>query len=126
MRFQHRRRDALLLDRSIASFLILGRKSDDPQFHGAAPLLERAIPPVTTVLLTVPFTQLAERRQEMSRRGHYRYQSLLFQQALRQRPADVIVIASTQTADDAKALIRIFDCNSHVPEYGSHFKEAAA
>ena len=41
---------------------------------------------------------------------------------------DVIVIAGTQTADDAAAWIRLIDCDccSQLPATGRHFEEAAA
>jgi len=123
------RRRTLLLDRSVASFLINARKSPCPRLHRSASWLERLIPPVTTLLLAVPFGQLALRKHEMSCQGHEKYQLLLFQQALRQQPADVIVIANTQSADDAVRVIRLI-CGdsllSAVPVVTDVTEEAAA
>lgn len=118
-------REALVLDRSVSSFLIRDRKTETPQLHWSARWLERWIPPVTTVLLTVPFGQLVERRQEMTCHGHQRYQRLLFQQALRQQPSDVIIIANAKTASDAAELIQLIHCGN-VPATASTPRETAA
>jgi hypothetical protein len=93
-----------LLDRSIASFLITERKSDTPTLTRAATWIESLIPPVTSVLLTLPHSELTRRKQEMSAPGHDTYQRMLFEQALRQQPADLILLAnlpSTQAAATA-------------------------
>ncbi|MBC7968149.1 MAG: hypothetical protein H7Z17_19755, partial [Fuerstia sp.] len=93
-----------LLDRSITSFLITERKSDTPTLTHAATWIESLVPPVTSVLLTLPHSELTRRKQEMSARGHDRYQCLLFEQALRQQPTDLILLAnlpSTQAAATA-------------------------
>ena len=92
----------LLLDRSLGSFLITNRKSERPRLSRLTTWLEQILPPVTTVLLAVPFRALARRKAEFtSAAGHARYQQLLFEQALRQRPCDLIVLANTGSAEDA-------------------------
>ncbi len=92
----------MLLDRSLGSFLITSRKSERPRLSRFATWLEQILPPVTTVLLVVRFQTLIRRKAEFpSASGHARYQQLLFEQALRQRPCDLIVLANTGSADDA-------------------------
>ena len=97
-----------ILDRSISSFLITNRKSDAPnQTHGAT-WIESFVPPVTSVLLTLSHSDLTRRKQEMSAPGHDTYQRMLFEQALRQQPTDLILLAnlpSTQAA--AKAICEL-------------------
>jgi thymidylate kinase len=119
-------RTTLLLDRSVASFLIVDRKTSDPQLLRSATWLERLIPPVTTLLLVVPFRQLAKRKQEMSSQGHERYQQLLFEQAMRQKPVDVIVVANTQSVGDAARVIRRICSESYEPAGTGPTEEAAA
>lgn len=94
-----------LLDRSIASFLIKERKSDTPTMTRAATWIESLVPPVTSVLLTLPHSELTRRKQEMSAPGHNIYQRLLFQQALRQQPTDVILLANLPSAEAAATAI---------------------
>ena len=96
------RATTFLLDRSLSSFLITNRKSERPRLSRFATWLEQILPPVTTVLLVVPFPSLVRRKAEFtSAAGHARYQQLLFEQALRQRPCDLIVLANTGSAEDA-------------------------
>jgi len=94
-----------ILDRSIASFLISDRKSDTPLLARGAKWIESMIPPATSVLLTLPHSELTSRKQEMSAPGHEIYQRMLFEQALRQQPADLILLASLPTAEAAAAAI---------------------
>jgi len=119
-------RRTLLLDRSVASFLIVDRKTQNPQRHRSASWLERLLPPVTTVLLAVPFSLLSQRKQEMSHEGHERYQWLLFQQAMRQKPVDVIVVANTRSVDDAARVIRMIRGECHESAVSVPVEEAAA
>ena len=94
-----------ILDRSIDSFLIIDRKSDTPHLTRFATWIERLIPPATRVLLTLPHADLTGRKQEMSAPGHDIYQRLLFEQALRQQPADLILLANLPSAQAAAAAI---------------------
>ena len=97
---------ALLLDRSVNSFLITKRKSGHPRLSRLAAWLELILPPVTTVLLVVPFRALVRRKAEFtSAAGHTRYQQILFEQALRQQPCDLIVVANTGSAHDAASAL---------------------
>lgn len=91
----------MLLDRSIAGFLIQDRKSQNPRLHPQAESLERVLPPSTTVLLSVSFEKLSLRKQEMSYLGHQLYQRILFEQALRQSPVDLIVLSNSGNSDGA-------------------------
>ena len=92
------KRQTPVLDRSIASFLIVNRKSDLPRTSIAAIWIEPLIPPVTSVLLTVQHSELKRRKNEMSAPGHETYQRLLFEQGLRQQPTDVILLASLESS----------------------------
>ena len=83
-----------ILDRSIASLLITERKSDTPTLTHAATWIESLVPPVTSVLLTLPHSELIRRKQEMSAPGHDRYQRMLFEQARRQQPSDLVLVAN--------------------------------
>lgn len=94
-------------DRSVASFLITNRKSDWPALSRGATWIEPFIPPVTSVLILMPHAELTLRKQEMSVCGHDEYQRLLFEQALRQKPSDVILLASTDSAAAAAEAIEI-------------------
>lgn len=94
-----------ILDRSIAGFLITDRKSDTPLLARCATWIESFVPPVTNVLLTLPHSELARRKQEMSAPGHDTYQRMLFEQALRQQPADLILLANLPSAQAAAAAI---------------------
>ena len=91
------RRHTPILDRSIAGFLIISRKSDLPLLAHGATWIERLIPPTTSVLLTMPYSELTCRKLEMSAPGHTAYQRLLFEQSLRQQPTDVVLVASQET-----------------------------
>ena len=94
-----------ILDRSISSFLITNRKSDAPnQTHGAT-WIESFVPPVTSVLLTLSHSDLTRRKQEMSAPGHDTYQKILFEQALRQQPTDLILLANLPSAQAAAKAI---------------------
>lgn len=94
-----------LLDRSIASFLITERKSDTPTLTRAATWIESLVPPVTSVLLTLPHSELTRRKQEMSAPGHTMYQRMLFEQALRQQPTDLLLLANLPSAQAAATAI---------------------
>ena len=97
-----------ILDRSIASFLITHRKSDMPVLATGSTWIESLIPPVTSVLLLLPHSVLTGRKQEMSAPGHDTYQRMLFEQALRQQPADLILLASLPSAQAAaRAIIEL-------------------
>ncbi|MCX7388613.1 MAG: hypothetical protein NTX48_18265 [Planctomycetales bacterium] len=95
----------LILDRSIAGFLLTDRKSDTPRLTRGATWIEELIPPVTSVLLTLPHAELTRRKQEMSAHGHDAYQRMLFEQALRQQPTDLILLANLPSAQAAAAAI---------------------
>ncbi len=94
-----------VLDRSISSFLITHRKSDMPKLSHAATWIESFVPPVTSVLLTLPHSELARRKQEMSAPGHTMYQRMLFEQALRQQPTDLLLLANLPSAQAAATAI---------------------
>ncbi len=94
-----------ILDRSIASFLITERKSDMPLLARGATWIETLIPPVTSVLLTLPHLELTRRKQEMSAPGHDTYQRMLFEQALRQQPADLVLLANLPSVQAAATAI---------------------
>ncbi|MEJ7592105.1 MAG: hypothetical protein WKF77_11185 [Planctomycetaceae bacterium] len=94
-----------VFDRSISSFLITHRKSDTPNLTHGATWIESFIPPVTSVLLTLPHSELIRRKQEMSALGHDAYQRMLFGQALRQQPGDLILLASQPSAQAAAMAI---------------------
>jgi hypothetical protein len=95
----------MLLDRSVAGFLITDRKSDVPRLSWSASWIESVIPPVTSLLLTLPYHRLKARKQELSLPGHETYQHLLFEQALRQRPVDLIMTASLASAETTAAAV---------------------
>ncbi len=97
--------DALIFDRSVASFLITNRKSDTPTLCCGATWIESLMPPVTSVLMLMPWDELTRRKQEMSACGHQQYQRLLFEQAQRQSPMDVILLARTESAEAAATVI---------------------
>jgi thymidylate kinase len=92
-------RQTLIFDRSVASFLIADRKTDLPRTSSAATWIEPLTPPVTNVLLALPHSELIYRKNEMSALGHETYQRLLFEQALRQQPTDIILLASLESVD---------------------------
>ena len=92
-----KKRATPILDRSVASFLIADRKTDLPRTSLATTWIEPLIPPVTSVLLTLPHSELIYRKNEMSAPGHETYQRLLFEQALRQQPTDIILLASLES-----------------------------
>ncbi len=94
-----------ILDRSIASFLITERKSDMPLLARGATWIESLIPPVTSVLLTLPHAELTRRKQEMSAPGHDTYQRMLFEQALRQQPTDLVLLANLPSVQAAATAI---------------------
>jgi len=100
-----RSKRTLILDRSCVTFLITKRKSDAPQLTPSATWIEAMTPPVSSVLLTLPYTVLAQRKQEMSSAGHEIYQYLLFEQALRQRPTDLTLLAGLPSAEESAAAL---------------------
>ena len=95
----------LILDRSCVTFLITDRKSDAPRLTSSATWIEAVTPPVRSVLLTLPYTALEHRKQEMSSAGHEIYQHLLFEQALRQRPSDLTLLAGLPSAEESAAAL---------------------
>ena len=98
------KRHAPIHDRSVASFLITDRKTDLPRTSSAATWIEPLIPPITSVLLVLPHSELIHRKNEMSAPGHETYQRLLFEQALRQQPTDIILLASLESAQATAAV----------------------
>ena len=94
-----------ILDRSIAGFLITDRKSDMPILARGATWIEALTPPVTSVLLTLPYAELTRRKQEMSAPGHATYQRMLFEQALRQQPSDLVLLANLPSVQAAATAI---------------------
>ena len=99
------KRQTPILDRSVATFLIKDRKTDLPCISPAATWIEPFIPPVTSVLLTLPHSELMYRKNEMSAPGHETYQRLLFEQALRQQPTDIMLLASLASAQSTANLV---------------------
>jgi len=97
-------RQTPIFDRSVASFLITDRKTNLPRTSSAAAWIEPLIPPVTSVLLALPHSELIDRKHEMSAPGHETYQRLLFEQALRQQPADIILLASLESVEATAAV----------------------
>ncbi len=93
-----------VFDRSVASFLIAHRKTNMPRISSAAKWIEHLIPPVTSVLLALPHSELIDRKDEMSAPGHETYQRLLFEQALRQQPTDIILLASLESVEATAAV----------------------
>lgn len=101
-------RQTTILDRSVASFFITDRKSDLPRLAHGATTVERLIPPTTSVLLTMSYSELTCRKLEMSAPGHTAYQRMLFEQSLRQNPVDLVLIASRDFASaTALAIIEL-------------------
>jgi len=98
------KRQTPIYDRSVGSFLITDRKTDLPCTSLAATWIEPLIPPVTSVLLALPHSELVRRKNEMSAPGHETYQRLLFEQALRQQPTDIILLASLESAQATAAV----------------------
>lgn len=98
------KRQTPIYDRSVASFLITDRKTDLPSTSLAATWIEPLIPPVTSVMLALPHSELICRKNEMSAPGHETYQQLLFEQALRQQPTDIILLASLESAQATAAV----------------------
>lgn len=92
-------RRELWIDRSVTSFLITHRKSHAPRMASGSRWIERLTMPATTVLLAVPFSKLIERKQESTEAGHVKYQQLLCDQALRRHPADLVLIANSQSVE---------------------------
>lgn len=97
-------RQTLIFDRSVASFLIADRKTDWPRTPSAATWIEPLTPPVTSVLLALPHSELIYRKNEMSALGHETYQRLLFEQTLRQQPTDIILLASLESVEATAAV----------------------
>jgi thymidylate kinase len=95
------RRRTLLLDRSVGSFLIRNRKGQPLSMAPMWSFISRFVPSMTTVLLTVPWSVLKARKQEMSRSSHEAYQSRIWLMATRHRPFDVIVFDNTLRSDSA-------------------------
>ncbi|HQX51184.1 MAG TPA: hypothetical protein PLR25_14815 [Planctomycetaceae bacterium] len=125
--------EAMILDRSVSSFLIADRKSDTPTLTCGATWIESLIPPVTSVLMMMPWDELTRHKQELSACGHEQYQRLLFEQAQRQSPMDIMLLARTESAEAAaKVIAKIFEADPRSvrdPETRSHtkrFKKAAA
>lgn len=99
-------REFNILDRTPASVLISGRKTDQVRLCFGASWLESLMVPVTICLLMVPYSTLAKRRQEMSRMSHREYTRKLFLQALRQEPADLILLSNCGRPEDSAAVLQ--------------------
>lgn len=80
----------LLLDRSLADFLFVGRKTKRPQFCRSRWLfycIGRRIPVIHLVL---PYEVVVARKQEMTRVGHAIYDTSMFQHYSRLVPGDYL------------------------------------
>ena len=63
--------------------------------------VERWLPPMTTILLSISYSKLSQRKQEMSCLGHPLYQQILFEQSLRRLPVDLVVFSNSANSDVA-------------------------
>ncbi len=120
------RRRTLLLDRSVGSFLIRNRKGQSLAMTPMWSFISRFVPPMTTVLLTVPWSVLQTRKQEMSQSSHEAYQSWLWLLATRHRPFDVIVFDNTlpshSAADGLLTMLGLSTTDQCRPDERSEFR----
>jgi hypothetical protein len=98
----------LLIDRSLVDFLMIDRKTDHPRFSRCLWLSRffgRRIPVIHCVL---PYEELVERKDEMTRAGHDSYDVAMCLHHSRRTPTDYVVFNNSGTLDSsAEAVKRI-------------------
>ncbi|AGK57323.1 hypothetical protein HYPDE_28218 [Hyphomicrobium denitrificans 1NES1] len=67
-----------LVDRALTDFLIVNRKSDNPRLHWASGLARIFGQRIPIVHLLVPQERLSQRKREMTKTGHAKYDRMLF------------------------------------------------
>jgi hypothetical protein len=100
-----RKRGLLIVDRALADFLFVGRKTDRPEFcrsRWLSRLVGRRIP---TVHFVLPFERVQERKQEMTRAGHEIYDQSMFEHFVRQSPVDYVVFDNQSDLPAAAAAL---------------------
>jgi hypothetical protein len=86
-----RARGILLLDRSLADFVFVGRKTEQPRFARSRWLTRVIGRRISTVHLVLPFARVQERKQEMTRTGHAIYDHAMFRHFTALAPVDYVV-----------------------------------
>jgi thymidylate kinase len=108
LKLWRRTRGVLLMDRSLADFLYVGRKTESPQFCRSlwlSRVIGRRIPVVHFIL---PFERVRERKQEMTRAGHAAYDAAMFRHFTQRAPTDYVAFNNAgAVTPGAEALGRI-------------------
>jgi thymidylate kinase len=108
LKLWRRKRGLLLMDRSLADFLFMGRKSEQPGFGRSRWLLHILGRRIPVVHFVMPFECIQERKQEMTRTGHEIYDTAMFQHYTRLAPVDYMVFDNQGDLEaSAAALDRI-------------------
>jgi hypothetical protein len=91
------RRGTLLIDRSLADFLYLGRKTDHGGFDGWSGDLMRLAPAVPTIQLVAPHSVTEARKAEVTQAGHERYDREMLERLTAGVPCDHFVFYNGAT-----------------------------
>ena len=92
-----------IIDRTLADFLYVDRKTDEPRFcrgYKVSKIAGRRIP---VVHLVVDHTTLCERKQEFTRTGHDIYDKDMLEFHSQRIPTDYTVFQNSQSLDDSSA-----------------------
>ncbi len=90
-----------LIDRSLADFLMTGRKSDQPTFHQCEWLSEWFGCRIPVVHCVVSHERLMERKQEITVRGHAIYDGQMLGHFTNRVPTDYVLFGNNGPLDSA-------------------------
>lgn len=88
LKLWRRSRGVLLMDRSLADFLFVGRKTDQPKFCRSRWLMRIMGRRIPTVHLIVPYDRIQTRKLEMTQSGHEIYDAAMFAHFASLAPVD--------------------------------------
>lgn len=97
------RRGVLLMDRSLADFLFVDRKTERPRFCRSRWLFDWMGRRIPVLHLVLPYDVVAARKQEMTRAGHEIYDLSMFRHYSRLTPGDYLVFNNQSDLSAATA-----------------------
>lgn len=98
----------LLIDRSPADFLYVGRKTSHPRFSIWRRILSPWTASVPVVHFAVPYDVLCQRKQEINRDGHARYDADMLRHYLSRRYVDYTVFCNDSSLADAVSALTTY------------------
>jgi len=94
-----------LIDRSLADFLYVNRKTDQPRFSQWGWLTRLFGKRIATVHCMVSFENVMKRKQEMTESGHETYDRQMFEHHTRRSPTNYIAFNNDGSLDESAAAL---------------------